>query len=275
MATEAGTGQLIVGGVKFVAPGLVNEAVDKVVLHDFFRKVTNDNVDAITSDPITTNPQTGVTVFKTDAGNFVTFNEDYSGAKKLVLSADSTSTILNDTGVKKVIGSDANDNLAIIDAGRHTVNTGAGNDSVNLAGTGKVKVNTGDGNDSVVIGGNANNVVKTGAGDDTIKVVGAGDNVVNVGAKNAGADTIIFDASASGKLVIKNFSAGDVLKIADRNGDGTTGKDGLGFTVQGGANKTVLIMENGDKIVLQGIGKDEFNAKFKADEDNHEGIFTL
>ncbi|MEY4195810.1 MAG: Cyclolysin [Pseudomonadota bacterium] len=252
-------------------------------------------------DTTTPPPAQGVTVFKDDAGNsFVvadaqqaaTPNDNgvnvFNLAEIQASLPDGAPVVIEGVGVDKVKGGDADDKVINQSNDDTKFKTAGGDDSVVSTGFGSSTYKTGDGNDKV-IGGSGDELLKGNVGNDTLYGSegsdtvsgGAGDDEVSGGAGSNqltggdGSDTFVFDADANGLNTVTDFTADDILKIADRNGDGavTEGDDG-DFTqeVKDGNLVIHLLDDSGSensRVVLQN------QANTLKESDTDDGTFTI
>jgi Ca2+-binding RTX toxin-like protein len=181
------------------------------------------------------------------SGKKVTVYESSSKKAKL---KDGEASVINGSG-KKVIGSKGDDKVLVVDNNSH-------------------KIGGGKGNDTVVLAGNGSNKVDGGKGDDVFTVAGAGNNTFTGGKGN---DTFIFTEGATGNNVIKDFKAGDVLKIADRTGDGVV-KNGEDYTMSQNGKHTVISLKDGGSITLKKVDGLTQNSDSPNSSDD-DGIFHI
>jgi Ca2+-binding RTX toxin-like protein len=185
-------------------------------------------------------PAAGVQVFTDTNGNsFAALDAgafaSASGGKKFKLKdlPEGTPVILSGSGIPKVKGGDANEQVinssnddmkfksgggddVVVSTGfgQGTFKAGTGNDSI-VGGTGDDLIKGNEGNDNLS-GSAGNDTIVGGSGQDTIEG-GQGSDVLTGGTE---ADTFVFNNEPTGADVITDFSKEDILKIADRNGDG-------------------------------------------------------
>lgn len=128
-----------------------------------------------------------------------------NGGKDQLFGQSGNDFILAGDGNDKVVGGEGND---YIDGGNNNDNLSGsnGNDTI-FAGNGNDNVNGGN-DDDILYGDGGHDKLNGGAGNDSIKG-GLGRDTMTGG---AGADEFIFAAN-SGKDVIRDFEAGDTIKI--------------------------------------------------------------
>jgi Ca2+-binding RTX toxin-like protein len=136
-----------------------------------------------------------------------------------------------------------------------------------LGGSGSVSLNGGSGNDTL-IGGSGNSSLNGESGNDTL-ISGSGDEYLVGGQGN---DTFVFAADRTGDDVIVDFRKGDILQIADRNGDGYVKAEGAcaDFSVAQSGADTVITFANGDSVTLKNVDADDLQEDCRQD-----GIFKL
>jgi Ca2+-binding RTX toxin-like protein len=238
MATEIGGIKL--GQGSFITdPGKAGAAEHAIA--DFFKDFS--------TQPFTDNGTLkGAHSYSDVSGKKVTV---YESGKKAKLK-DGEASVINGSG-KKVIGSKGDDKVLVVDNTSH-------------------KIGGGKGNDTVVLAGNGSNKVDGGKGDDVFTVAGAGNNTFKGGKGN---DTFIFTEGATGNNVIKDFKAGDVLKIADRTGDNVV-KNGEDFTMSQNGKHTVISLKDGGSITLKKVDMTKLSQNSDSpDSSDDDGIFHI
>lgn len=215
-------------------------------------------------------PATGTAVI--DLPNPIKITSGFKAAQ-IVVTGDASHTVVTKGGGDKVIVAGSGDLKMNTGAGSDTVEGGSGNEKIQV-GVGRDSVNAGDGNDQVfggdgndsLLGGKGNDTISGGSGRDTIEG-GQGDDFVMGG---RGKDTFVFGNEQTGTDVIKDFTKGDVLKIADRSGDGKV--DGADATFSQIGKDLYVQLKGGDVVIL----KDFKGDSSKLNEDgNPDGIFTI
>lgn len=258
------------------------------------------DVASATENTATPPPAAGVKIFTDDSGqSFIVADAQQAaapndnGVKVFNLAELQASlpagapVLIQGGGVDKVKGGDAGDKIINQSNDDTKFKTAGGDDSVVSTGFGSSTYKTGEGNDKVV-GGSGDELLKGNVGNDTLYggdgsdtvVGGVGDDELSGGAGTNqltggdGTDTFVFDTDANGVNTVTDFSQDDILKIADRNGDGeiTEGADGdFSQEVKNGDLIIHLFDKDGAenaRVVLQ----DQANSLKEGDTD---GTFTL
>ncbi|MGI9211486.1 MAG: calcium-binding protein [Methylococcaceae bacterium] len=259
------------------------------------------NFASATQDTSTPPPAQGVSIFKDADGNSLIVADAAEAAtpnaagKQIFNLAELQASlppgapvVLQGTGVDKVKGGDAGDNVINQSNDDTVFKTAGGDDAIVSTGFGSATYKTGEGNDKVT-GGSGDELIKGGVGNDTLSgsegsdtiVGGEGDDEIDGGAGSNdltggdGVDTFTFGTDANGLNTVEDFTKDDILKIADRNGDGavTEGKDTGDFyqEAKGGDLIIHLLDKNGGedaRVIL----KDQTDTLKEGDTD---GTFTL
>lgn len=182
---------------------------------------------------ISTEPQSGVTVYSADGQKYEYINDFFPGSEYIVVADGVSRIFLNDTdGSSVIVGNDnvyiyaeQGDNKVIAGAGNNVVSLGDGDDAIRVT-TGANRVETGDGDDTVTAGdgnntiisgngndiidaGNGNNVIDSGAGNDVIQV-GQGNNTIVAG---AGEDVIVITGNGAGANLIDAGAGNDAIYL--------------------------------------------------------------
>lgn len=195
-----------------------------------------------------------------------------------------TQILITDNADHVIRGGSGNDFIQAIGSGRNTLYGEAGRDTL-----------VGGANNDTLIGGNGNDYLIGGAGDDLMRggagkdwlIGGAGnDRLLGGGGRDwlqgdagndrmtggGGNDRFVFNTVvtdpvtgqavniSTGEDVITDFKRGDVLQIADRNGDGVVKMgEGNDFTVtQVGRDTVITFLDehgnpSGDKVTLKNV----------------------
>lgn len=221
----------------------------------------------------------GKTLYNYDAGasDTIKFKGNFSGAVGTN----------KDTTIK---GGDGDNSIIITDNVHKTVKLGAGDDFLQSSGSAAITADGGAGNDSIV-GGSSSDNIKGGSGNDYLQGRGGNDIISGGGGKDVivggtGNDTmtggagndifVITNEAHEGKEidVITDFKKGDILQIADRNGDNQItvgdGGDVTSIIHNTELNTITVTLNNGDTVVLDNIKNDKLNLK-----EGDDGSFTL
>ncbi len=258
-----------------------------------------ESVDVATAvaDTTTAPPAPGVTVFKDAEGNSfaiadaqqaATPNDNGVNVFNLADLPVGAPVIIQGVGVDKVKGGDAGDKVINQSNDDTKFKTAGGDDSVVSTGFGSSTYKTGDGNDKV-IGGSGDELLKGNVGNDTLYGSegsdtvsgGAGDDEVSGGAGSNqltggdGSDTFVFDTDANGLNTVTDFTADDILKIADRNGDGavTEGDDGDFTQEVKDGNLVIHLLDDSGSENSRVILQNQTNTLKESDTD--DGTFTI
>jgi len=277
-------------GVTAIAPTNANQAA---AITGLLGAIDMANASENTEAPT----QTGVKIYTDADGNsFAVADANEAGqtndnGKTVFNLADTpagTPVVVQGNGIDKVKGGDAGDKVINQSNDDTVFKTKGGDDSIVSTGFGNTALKTGEGNDYVV-GGQGDDFISGGVGADTLSGTdgsdfikgGEGDDVIDGGAGNndlvggEGSDTFIFDTDANGANTVEDFSKDDILKIADRNGDGTvTEGDNGDFTQEVNGGDVVIHLQDKDgnedaRIILKDAGKT------LTESSSDDGTFTL
>lgn len=201
------------------------------------------------------------------------------GNDDITIAGDGNNVIHGGSGNDRIIASHTSGNNHLYGnngrdyleagGGRDTLDGGTGND-VLVGGKGYSVMLGGDGRDNL-IGGEGGGIMKGGTGNDTI-VSGSGDEVM---AGGQGHDIFIFNDKDFGHDTIRGFSKDDILRIADRNGDGFNEGNDFSITQQGRDTVIVVHNENGPDSVITLKNIDANQLKQTDHGQGSEGIFTI
>lgn len=215
--------------------------------------------------------------YDSNAGDVVKFKGNFSGA----VGTNTDITVKGGAGDNSII---------ITDNVHKTVKLGEGDDFLQSTGSGAITADGGAGNDSIV-GGSASDNIKGGSGNDYLQGRGGNDIISGGNGKDVivggtGNDTmtggngndifVIMNEAHEGKEVdlITDFKKGDILQIADRNGDNQVtvgdGGDVTSIVHNTELNTITVTLNNGDTVVLDNIKNDKLNLK-----EGDDGSFTL
>lgn len=295
---EVGTPIETPEGVSTITPTNANQAA---AISSVLGTINMATATADTAAPPLAKGLQGLKLFKDADGNtFAVANAksmlEAAGAKpgkilalKLKDMPEGTPIILEGSGIGKVKGGNADEKIISSSNDEMAFKTGGGNDTIVSTGFSNGSFKTGTGDDYAV-GGRGDDILNGGSGADTLKgsdgsdeIQGGSENdVIDGGAGNndlsggSDSDTFIFGADADGINTVNDFKQEDILKIADRNGDGEVTEGDTGdFTKETIGKDIVIHLQDADgnedaRVVLKGAGKSLL--KESADDD---GTFTL
>lgn len=198
-------------------------------------------------------------------GRPAVLNENVEGTVKGGKS-DTSDTVLsvNNNDVDYDL-KDGDDKVVVTGFGNNTFEMGEGNDTV-YGGTGDDTI-TGDIGRDKLYGGAGSDSIDGGNGSDLIEG-GEGNDKLTGG---EGFDTFVFNNEATGSDTITDFSKDDILKIADRNGDGKVTEGGDYDIASDQDGNAVIWLKDADgnedgKIKLKGFSETDLKTATKTDD---------